>query len=103
MSAWPLHPGEIILAELRRQGLWLAPAGQDLVVKPQHLLTPELCTLIRTHKDPIRTALALEALTLDERYVWEERIGICLYDGEMSEADAESVAWQQIQDWRTGR
>ena len=39
----------------------------------------------------------LDDLDEDERFAWEERMAICMTDGGLSEAEAEDVAWQEVE------
>lgn len=41
------------VADLIRQGFQLIPQGDTLAVSPAHKVTPELATLLRTHKPEI--------------------------------------------------
>jgi hypothetical protein len=45
-------------------------------------------------------ARRIEDLDEDERFAWEERVAICMNDGGLPQAEAEDVAWRQIE---TGR
>jgi hypothetical protein len=43
---------------------------------------------------------SLPALSEDERCAWEERVAICTIDGGLSEAQAQEIAWAQIESQR---
>jgi hypothetical protein len=43
------------------------------------------------------SARLFDDLTDDERVAWEERVAICMNDGELPQAEAEAVAWRQIE------
>ena len=38
----------------------------------------------------------IDDLDPDERAEWDERVGICVNDGGLCEADAEAIAWEQV-------
>jgi len=42
-------------------------------------------------------ARRLDDLNDDDRFAWEERVGICMIDGGLAQADAEDVAWAEIE------
>ena len=42
------------------------------------------------------TATELARLNEDQLYTWLERVAICVIHGEVSEARAQAIAWEQI-------
>ncbi len=44
-----------------------------------------------------------QPLTADERFMWDERVAICMVDGKVSQADAERIAWEQVEQARQTR
>jgi hypothetical protein len=44
-----------------------------------------------------------QPLTADERFMWDERVAICMVDGKVSQADAERIAWQQVEQARQAK
>jgi hypothetical protein len=37
-----------------------------------------------------------DSLTEEQRFLWEERLAICITDGGVSQERAEQIAWEQI-------
>lgn len=37
----------------------------------------------------------LSAMSPDQRYLWEERVAICIVDGQLTQKQAERIAWDQ--------
>ena len=35
-------------------------------------------------------------LTPDQKFLWEERVAICIVDGHLTIEQAEKIAWQQV-------
>ena len=87
---------ELLLEELVTLGVRAEARGDNLRLCPGSRVTPELAEQLREHKSGILQLLRLSVLTLDQREVWEERVAICVFDGELNEERAEAVAWRQL-------
>lgn len=92
-------PGTL-LAELAARGIEVEVRGDKIRLHPASLLTSELRDGLRRHKAGVIRALRLSGLGDGEREAWEERMGICMFDGGLSEADAEAVSWAQVEEDR---
>lgn len=57
----------------------------------------------RRPKQAVRPTRRLSDLTEDEQHVGQERVAICTIDGNVSEARAQEIAWEQIERERATR
>ena len=56
--------------------------------------------LPRTSDGSDGSARHIEDLNADERVAWEERVASCMNDGGLSQAEAEELAWQEVESSR---
>jgi hypothetical protein len=89
-----------LLHRLRRDGVTVTVREGNLHVRPAEMLTPELLDTLREHKAEIVRAVRMQSLTSGEWEVWHERVAICMVDGKVSQAEAEVIAWQQMEQVR---
>lgn len=84
----------------RQEGITLSatPAG-NLRWRTPASLSAELLGQLAEHKYAL---LALVDSTADELERFEERAAIAEHDGRLARADAERLAWQEVQAARTG-
>lgn len=47
------------------------------------------------HKKTHKQRTAADILDPDLRYLWEERVAICIIDGKVTPQRAEQIAWEQ--------
>jgi hypothetical protein len=87
---------EMLLEEINAIGIQIETCGDKLRLRPRSRVTPELAEQLREHKSGILQLLRLSVLTRDQREAWEERVAICVFDGELNEERAEAVAWRQV-------
>lgn len=90
----------ILIAELHGLGVSVCVEGGNLHLRPKAKITADLADRVRRHKAEVVRAIRLDRLAaLDDnrRDAWEERVAICIIDGGMSEADAEEVAWREME------
>jgi len=88
-----------LLAELDGLGISARVKNGNLRLRPKGKVTPEIMARLRPHKVEIVRALRLKrlaALNDDQRDAWQERVAICTIDGGLSEEEAESIAWAEI-------
>lgn len=103
-----------LLTELRVRGIELAATGDRLRYRPVDAVPPELLTQLRVHKAALITILragdywARQAagllsgvadpdLRADLRELFEHRAAVCEFDGRLSRADAERIAFTELQ------
>jgi len=91
---------EMLLARLAECGLEVQARGTELWVRPASKLSPEFREELRANKAAVIRLVRLAGLSVDDREAWEERVGICVFDGGLSEEEAEAVAWKQVEDVR---
>lgn len=89
-----------LLHRLGRDGVTVTVREGNLHVRPAEMLTPELLDTLREHKAEIVRAVRMQALTGAEWETWHERVAICMVDGNVSQAEAEVIAWQQMEQAR---
>ncbi len=87
---------DLLLDELADLGASVRVESGNLHLKPLDRVTPGHAARLRELKPEVVRAVRLAALTEDERELWDERVAICAVDGALSEAEAEEVAWRQI-------
>jgi len=91
-----------VLEEVARQGIAIRVVYGNLHLGPKARVTPELIARLREHKTDVVREIRLAALDEGQRYLWEERVAICVFDGCLSEEEAEAIAWRQIDEmWVT--
>jgi len=100
-----------LLSELTRRGVELRPYKAGILYRPREAVTPELIERIRESKVELRMVLAGpgvwaqaaagilatvedDDLRADLRYLFEERAGICEYEGNMKRDDAERIGYE---------
>ena len=100
-----------IIAEVERMGIRLRRCGDRIQCKPTGRLTNELRERMRKHKGDLlgllagpgiwaQAAAAILATVADDdqradlRYLFEERAGICEYEGNLSRVDAERIGYE---------
>ena len=103
-----------LLDELRRYGIELRAEGSRLRYRPVDAISPGLLTQLRVHKAELMTILqagdywARHAAALlsgvadpDERAnlreLFEHRAAVCEFEGRLSRADAERIAFGELQ------
>jgi hypothetical protein len=87
---------DLLLDELADLGASVRVEGGNLHLKPLDRLTPGHAARLRDLKPEVVRAVRLAALTEGERETWDERVAICVIDGGLGEAEAEEIAWRQI-------
>jgi hypothetical protein len=92
---------DLLLDELDALGVTVNVAGGNLHVQPQDRLTPRHVAKLRELKPELIRAIRLASLTEDERVTWHERVAICVVDGGLTEAEAEAIAWRQVEGERS--
>ena len=75
--------GARLLTDLRRRGLQLLPAGDQLQIRPRKAVTNELRRTLQTHKEDLLRALSLEERILRMPLDLFERQG-CLIEVQVS-------------------
>jgi len=91
---------EVLVAEMVLRGIQAHVCGDQLWLCPLSRVTPDLRERLRENKDAVIRLLGQASPNADERDAWEERVAICMFDGGLSEEDAEVIAWRQIEDER---
>jgi hypothetical protein len=91
---------EMLLTKLSESGLEAQVRDQELWVRPGSRLTLDLREELRANKAAVVRLIRLAGLSIGERETWEERVAICMFDGGLSEEEAESIAWRQVEDAR---
>jgi hypothetical protein len=89
-----------LIAELHGLGVSVGVEGGNLHLRPKARVTSDMVDRVRQHKAEIVRAIRLDRLAaLDDNHrdAWAERVAICTIDGGLSEADAEEVAWREIE------
>jgi hypothetical protein len=74
--------------------------GGNLHLRPRARVTADVVDRVRRHKAEVVRAVRLDrlaALDGNHRDAWKERVAICTIDGGLSEADAEEVAWREME------
>ena len=89
-----------VLEEVARRGMVIRVVSGNLHLGPKEQVTWELIAGLHEHKTDLVREIRLAALDEGERYLWEERVAICVFDGCLSEEDAEAIAWRQIDGMR---
>lgn len=107
--------GEVLLEQLRDRDIRLSANGNRLVVDaPRGSLTEQLRGTLQEHKAELlaivtapdlwarRAAVLLSGvadpdLQADLRELFEHRAGVCEFDGGLSRADAERLAFGELQ------
>lgn len=107
--------GEVVLQQLRERDIRLTASGDRLVVDaPRGVLTEQLRDALRERKAELlailtapdhwaRQAAGLLATVADPdrradlRELFEHRAAVCEYDGELGRADAERLAFGELQ------
>ena len=80
-----------IQAQVRDDQLWLCPPA-----RVTRTLRKRLCE----QKVAVIDLLQEAGPDANECEAWEERVAICMFDGALSEEDAEIIAWTQIEEGR---
>jgi hypothetical protein len=89
-----------LLDEMARLGISVRVQDGNVRMRPSEKVTADVVARVRQHKAEVVRAIRLDRLTaLDDnrRDAWEERVAICTVDGGLSEADAEEVAWREME------
>jgi hypothetical protein len=115
-----------LVADLKATGIELGVRDGVLRARgPQDMLTAEILQVLKANRDSILAAVSEPVpkwlngavlnppdadcqpgamgprvrppLTLDQQEVWDERMAICTIDGGLTEAEAEAVAWEQLE------
>jgi len=89
-----------LIAELHGLGVSVNVEGGNLHLRPKAKVTADVVDRVRQHKAEVIRAVRLDRLAaLDDNHrdAWEERVAICTIDGGLSEADAEEVAWREME------
>ena len=92
-----------LLHRLRRDGVSVEVRDGNLHVRPAEKLTTELLDTLRDHKAEIVRAVRMQSLTSAEWETWHERVAVAMVDGQVSQAEAEVIAWQQVEQARLTR
>ena len=85
-----------VLEEVAMRGIAIRVVSGNLHLGPKERVTRELIEKLRKHKTDLVRQVRLAALAEGQRYLWEERVAICVFDGCLSEEDAQANAWRQI-------
>jgi hypothetical protein len=92
------------LAAVRAGGISLAVDGADLILEGSNSPSPAVLDLVRLHKAEIIAAITATPPTnqetgavVDCRDFYEERAAIRQYDAHYSRAEAEALAWGEMQ------
>lgn len=112
MSTTFLLKAATLLAHLRRAGVLLTAKGDRLAFDaPAGAMTPEVVAMLKARKpellavlrgDYLHAAAALVLSIPDSRqraalaHLFDERTGICQYDGNMSRGEAERAAYRDL-------
>lgn len=94
-----MNTAAALLAELDGLGISARVKNGNLRLRPKGKVTPETLARLQPHKAEIVQALRskrLAALNADQLDAWQERVAICTIDGGLSEEEAESIAWAEI-------
>ncbi len=89
-----------LIAELHGFGVSVSVEGGNLHLRPKAKVTADMVDRVRQHKAEVVRAIRLDRLAaLDDNHrdAWEERVAICTLDGGLSAADAEEVAWREME------
>src|SRR5262245_5610276 len=84
-----------LLADITRLGLRVAVEAGRLVVRGPRSTAPAPVHALLTRKNDVLTALLRP--DADEHGTWHERAAIAQFDGGLSRADAETLAWAELQ------
>lgn len=87
---------DLLLDELADLGISVKIVAGNLRLSPKDRLTPSLRARLLAYKPLVLRAVRLAGLMQDQRDAWDERVAICVVDGGLSEAEAETVAWREV-------
>ena len=101
-----------LLTDLRRAGVMLAAKGDRLAFDaPAGVMTPAIQAMLKARKRELLAVLAGDHLnaaaalvltitnpdkSAEMAYLFEERAGICEFDGNMSRGEAERIAYWEL-------
>jgi hypothetical protein len=89
-----------LLDEMASMGISVRVQDGDVRMRPREKVSADMVARARQCKGDLIHAVRLGqlvALDDDQLDAWAERVAICTIDGGLSEADAEEVAWREIE------
>lgn len=92
-----------LLHRLRHDGVTVEVREGNLHVRPAEMLTSDLLDTLRQHKAEIVRAVRMQSLTSTEWEAWHERVAVAMVDGKVTQAEAEAIAWRQVEQARLTR
>jgi len=95
-----MNAATALLDEMAHLGVSAWVQDGDVRMRPRGKVTADLVARVRELKVDIVCVIRLgqlAALDDDQLDAWAERVAICTIDGGLSEADAEEVAWREIE------
>ena len=88
---------DLLLDELTDLGINVRIVDGNLRLCPKERLTQSLRTRLRAYKPLVLRAVRLAGLTEEQRDAWNERVAICMVDGGLSQDEAETIAWREVE------